>query len=116
MPELGRLLHDALCSVRCLSHGRVPSPLQASRVCAKYLLLLTAAVGLGRSLHDALCVVRCLVHRKFLIPGGAAPEVELSMQLAKTAKTLQVCFTILPAMIEPYQVSGSEAHSVQLRN
>ena len=43
-----------------------------------------------RSLHDALCVVRCLVHRKFLIPGGAAPEVELSMQLAKWAKTLQV--------------------------
>ena len=30
------------------------------------------------------------MHRKFLIPGGAAPEVELSLQLAKWAKTLQV--------------------------
>ena len=44
-----------------------------------------------RSLHDALCVVRCLVHKKFLIAGGAAPEVELVTQLSKWAKTLQVC-------------------------
>ncbi len=43
-----------------------------------------------RSLHDALCVVRCLVHKKFLIAGGAAPEVELVTQLSKWAKTLQV--------------------------
>lgn len=42
-----------------------------------------------RSLHDALCVVRCLVHKKFLIAGGAAPEVELVTQLSKWAKTLQ---------------------------
>ena len=43
-----------------------------------------------RSLHVALCVVRCLVHKKFLIAGGAAPEVELVTQLSKWAKTLQV--------------------------
>ena len=30
------------------------------------------------------------MHRKFLIPGGAAPEVELTLQLTKWAKTLQV--------------------------
>ena len=42
-----------------------------------------------RSLHDALCVVRCLVHKKFLIAGGAAPEIELVTQLSKWAKTLQ---------------------------
>jgi len=41
-----------------------------------------------RSLHDALCVVRCLVHKRFLVPGGAAPEVEVGTQLARWAKTL----------------------------
>lgn len=45
-----------------------------------------------RSLHDALCVVRCLVHKRFLIPGGAAPEVELNVQLSRWAKTLVVSF------------------------
>jgi len=43
-----------------------------------------------RSLHDALCVVRCLVHKRFLIPGGAAPEVELNVQLSRWAKSLVV--------------------------
>jgi len=41
-----------------------------------------------RSLHDALCVIRCLVKKRFVIAGGAAPEVELSLQLGKWAKTL----------------------------
>lgn len=49
-----------------------------------------AAQEADRSLHDALCVVRCLVHRRALIPGGAAPEVELSLQLGRWAKTLKV--------------------------
>lgn len=43
-----------------------------------------------RSLHDALCVVRCLVHKRYLIPGGAAPEVELNVQLSRWAKSLVV--------------------------
>jgi len=34
-----------------------------------------------RSLHDALCVVRCLIKKKFLIPGGGAPETELCLRL-----------------------------------
>jgi len=41
-----------------------------------------------RSLHDALCVIRSLVKKRFLIAGGAAPEVELSLQLGRWAKTL----------------------------
>jgi len=41
-----------------------------------------------RSLHDALCVVRCLVKQKYLIAGGAAPEIELAIQLSRWAKTL----------------------------
>jgi len=36
-----------------------------------------------RSLHDALCVIRCLVKKRFLIAGGGAPEIELSIQLSK---------------------------------
>ncbi len=43
-----------------------------------------------RSLHDALCVVRCLVHKRALIAGGSAPEVEVTTQLTRWAKTLAV--------------------------
>ena len=43
-----------------------------------------------RSLHDALCVVRCLVHKRFMIAGGAAPEVEVAFQLSRWSKTLVV--------------------------
>ena len=41
-----------------------------------------------RSIHDALCVVRSLVKRKALIPGGAAPEMEMSVKLKQWARTL----------------------------
>lgn len=41
-----------------------------------------------RSLHDALCVIRCLVQQPYLIPGGAAPEMEIAYQLSKWAVTL----------------------------
>jgi T-complex protein 1 subunit delta len=34
-----------------------------------------------RSLHDALCVVRALVKRRFLVPGGAAVEMEVAQKL-----------------------------------
>lgn len=42
-----------------------------------------------RSLHDALCVVRALVKKRFLICGGGAPEIELSMRLSEFANTLE---------------------------
>ncbi|KAI8469132.1 MAG: chaperonin complex component [Monoraphidium minutum] len=42
-----------------------------------------------RSLHDALCCIRCLVQKRFLIAGGSAPEVEVTTQLTRWAKTLQ---------------------------
>merc|ERR1719384_2243415 len=41
-----------------------------------------------RSIHDALCVVRSLVKKKALIPGGAAPEMELSQTLVAWARTI----------------------------
>jgi len=41
-----------------------------------------------RSVHDALCVMRSLVKKKFLIAGGGAPEIEVSLQLGAYAKTL----------------------------
>lgn len=41
-----------------------------------------------RSVHDALCVIRSLLKQRFLIPGGAAPEIELSIRLAKLAESL----------------------------
>jgi len=42
-----------------------------------------------RSLHDALCVLRCLVKKRFLTPGGGAPEMQLSYALGKWANTLE---------------------------
>uniref|UniRef100_A0A7S0VJK2 T-complex protein 1 subunit delta n=1 Tax=Polytomella parva TaxID=51329 RepID=A0A7S0VJK2_9CHLO len=42
-----------------------------------------------RSLHDALCVIRCLVTKRFLIPGGASPEMEIDLQLNDWSRTLQ---------------------------
>lgn len=41
-----------------------------------------------RSLHDALCVVRSIVHEQYLVPGGGAPETEVSVMLSKAAKTM----------------------------
>merc|ERR1719446_49496 len=42
-----------------------------------------------RSLHDALCVLRCLVKKRFLTPGGGAPEMQLAYELGKWANTLE---------------------------
>jgi len=64
-----------------------------------------------RSIHDSLCVLRCLVKRKFLIAGGGAPEIELSLQLAKWAKTLsgldQICVAAYAEAFEiiPYTLA-----------
>jgi len=41
-----------------------------------------------RSLHDALCVVRSLVKKKALIPGGGAPEMEVSQKLMIWARSV----------------------------
>jgi len=41
-----------------------------------------------RSVHDALCVVRSLVKKRYLIAGGGAPEMEMSLRLDEYAKTL----------------------------
>eukprot|EP00994_Dinema_validum_P005595 NODE_375_length_1787_cov_81.434983_g276_i0.p1 GENE.NODE_375_length_1787_cov_81.434983_g276_i0~~NODE_375_length_1787_cov_81.434983_g276_i0.p1 ORF type:complete len:558 (+),score=167.91 NODE_375_length_1787_cov_81.434983_g276_i0:64-1674(+) len=42
-----------------------------------------------RSMHDALCVVRCLVKSNYIVRGGGAPEMEVSVQLRKWAQTLE---------------------------
>jgi len=42
-----------------------------------------------RSLHDALCVLRCLVKKRYLTPGGGAPEMHLSYMLGKWANELE---------------------------
>lgn len=64
-----------------------------------------------RSLHDALCVMRSFVKLPFLIPGGGAPEMELSHQLSVWAKTLsgmdQICVRRFAEALEviPYTLS-----------
>jgi len=39
-----------------------------------------------RSFHDALCVVRSLVKEKFLMVGGSAPEIEVTLGLEEESK------------------------------
>jgi len=41
-----------------------------------------------RSLHDALCVIRSLVKERAMLPGGGAPEMEISQKLMHYARTL----------------------------
>lgn len=48
-------------------------------------------MGCGRR-----CVIRCLVQKRFLIAGGAAPEVEVATQLNRWAKTLVVRHPLSP--------------------
>lgn len=43
----------------------------------------------ARSIHDALCVIRCLVKNRALIAGGGASEIELAIQLAAYAETVE---------------------------
>jgi T-complex protein 1 subunit delta len=68
--------------------GIPPQPFQTCTV----LLRASNAFVLDeaeRSFHDALCVVRSLVKRKSTIVGGGSPEIEMSIQLAKYAQTLE---------------------------
>jgi T-complex protein 1 subunit delta len=64
-----------------------------------------------RSLHDALCVVRSLVKKRYLIPGGGAPEMECALQLTNWAKTLKgahaVCVRAFAEALEviPYTLA-----------
>ncbi|UKJ87762.2 T-complex protein 1 delta subunit [Theileria orientalis] len=64
-----------------------------------------------RSLHDALCVVRCLVKRRSILPGGGAPEMEVSNRLSQWAMTLegvsQVCVKEFAEALEiiPYTLA-----------
>jgi len=64
-----------------------------------------------RSLHDALCVVRSLVKTKALIPGGGAPEMEVSQKLAQYARTVgginAVCIELFAEALElvPYTLA-----------
>ncbi|KAF9166278.1 T-complex protein 1 subunit delta [Actinomortierella ambigua] len=65
-----------------------------------------------RSLHDALCVIRCLVKKKYLIAGGGAPEIEVSLQLQEYAKSLRGmeahCFQAFAEALEVVPVTLAE--------
>mmetsp|Transcript_105680 Transcript_105680/g.303736 ORF Transcript_105680/g.303736 Transcript_105680/m.303736 type:complete len:532 (-) Transcript_105680:336-1931(-) len=69
--------------------GLKPSPITGG--CCSVLVRASNVLLLDeteRSIHDALCVVRSLVKKKALIPGGAAPEMEMSCKLAQWARTI----------------------------
>ena len=73
--------------------GRVVQVTGVARRGATATVLLRGSNALvleeaDRSLHDALCVVRCLVHNRALLPGGGAPEIEMSRELRAWGKTL----------------------------
>jgi len=64
-----------------------------------------------RSIHDALCVVRCLIKKRFLVPGGGAPETELALRLSEWAATIggadSYCITAFAEALEviPYTLA-----------
>merc|ERR1719230_2529137 len=77
-----------------------------------------------RSLHDALCVLRCLVKKRFLTPGGGAPEMQISYELSKHANTLtgmqQYCVRQFAEALEivPYTLAenaGEAAAGINVR-
>lgn len=65
-----------------------------------------------RSLHDALCVIRCLVKKRYLIAGGGAPEIEVSLRLQEYAKTLRGmeahCFLAFAEALEVIPITLAE--------
>jgi T-complex protein 1 subunit delta len=66
-----------------------------------------------RSIHDALCVMRALYQKRFLVPGGGAPEAEAAYQLGKVcgvARVLFICVT--PAAVV---VRLTQARRLRLR-
>jgi T-complex protein 1 subunit delta len=64
-----------------------------------------------RSVHDALCVLRSLVKKRYLIAGGGAPEIEMSLQLSNHSKTItgldSYCFRAYAEALEiiPYTLA-----------
>jgi T-complex protein 1 subunit delta len=53
-----------------------------------------------RSIHDALCVMRALYQKRFLVPGGGAPEAEAAYQLGKVCAVARVlCICVTPAAV-----------------
>ena len=64
-----------------------------------------------RSLHDALCVIRCLVKKQALVPGGGAPEIELSLRLNQMSRSIvgieSLCFKAFADALEviPYTLA-----------
>ncbi|KAK5174109.1 T-complex protein 1 subunit delta [Saxophila tyrrhenica] len=65
-----------------------------------------------RSLHDAMCVVRCLVKKRALLPGGGAPEMAVSTQLAQMSNTAaypdSICFKAFADALEIVPVTLAE--------
>ncbi|EME50406.1 hypothetical protein DOTSEDRAFT_69061 [Dothistroma septosporum NZE10] len=65
-----------------------------------------------RSLHDAMCVIRCLVKKRALLPGGGAPEMAVSTQLAHESLTAQypdsTCFKAFADALEIVPVTLAE--------
>ncbi|KAK3704423.1 T-complex protein 1 subunit delta [Vermiconidia calcicola] len=65
-----------------------------------------------RSLHDAMCIIRCLVKKRALLPGGGAPEMAVSTQLAQMSTTANypdsICFKAFADALEVVPVTLAE--------
>jgi thermosome len=65
-----------------------------------------------RSIHDALCVIKDLLEEPKILPGGSAPEMELSSVLKKYAQTLsgreQLAVTIFAEALESIAITLAE--------
>lgn len=92
VPE--KLGHAELAEERAIGSGGkvvritgVPNPGRTITMCVRGSNPLVLEET-DRSLHDALCVVRSLVKKRAMIVGGGAPEIEISVQMKRWAKTI----------------------------
>ena len=68
------------------------------------------------SIHDALCVMRALFQKRFIIPGGGAPEAEIAYRLNEAAKSAvgvnSICFRAFADAMEVIPATLAENSGV----
>ena len=83
-----KLVRDELCSGggRITRISGVPGRSTLTLLCrASNNIVLDET---ERSLRDVLCGIRCLIKKRGLLPGGGAPEIEVSHRLLEWSRTL----------------------------
>jgi len=85
--KAGEVMEETIGDSRIVKFTGVQSEIKTVSILLRASHSLTLEEA-ERSFHDALCVVRCLVKKRALVPGGGAPEMEISQKLREMARTM----------------------------